>query len=308
MTKILDASDSSVDNGEVPAAKTGRFTLRELFILMGLICIAGACYSWIGAAPVIAVLLFTLSTLVSIGFAMWILTRWSLVVGFISIIALILLLLPPIQGPPDGGGRAGSCANNLRNIALALQQYESVNGSFPPAYIADANGNPMHSWRVLLLPYLELKNLYNLYHFDEPWDGPNNSQLHGTRVRLFTCPSDIMSRTNTSYVVVTGPKTMWPGAKTTKMSDLKDGAANTIMLVEVHNSGIHWMEPRDLDIAQMSLVINSPAVPSISSGHSGGFAHVVMASGQTKKLKDNTSPKALTAALTIAGGEKERLP
>src|SRR5262249_11551310 len=154
----------------------------------------------------------------------------------------------------------------------------------------------------------EQKNIYDQYDFNEPWDGPNNSQLHHTKLRNYICPSDVAPQTNTSYVVVTGPKTMWPGAKTTKMSDLKDGADSTIMLVEVHNSGIHWMEPRDLDLAQMSLAVNSAGGMSISSGHRRDWTNVVMASGQTKKLKNSTSPKALKAALTIAGGEKERLP
>jgi hypothetical protein len=181
-----------------------------------------------------------------------------------------------------------------------------VHGTFPPAYIADANGTPMHSWRVLILPYIEQKRIYDQYDFNEPWDGPNNSRLHGTRVKLFTCPSDTAAMTNTNYVVVTGSKTLWPRAKATRLSDIKDGADNTIMLVEMHNSGIHWMAPFDLDSAQMSLAVNSAGGTSISSGHHD--PNVVMASGETKKLKNNTSPKALKAALTIAGGEKERLP
>jgi len=289
-----------------------RFTLREMFVLIGLICVAGASYTWLSIAPLVAAPILALSVSASLAFAIYTLTQWSsTAVGCVTFVALFcVLLLPPafFGGAPDGGGRAGRCANNMRNIALALQQYESVHGSFPPAYVADANGNPMHSWRILILPFLEQKNLYNLYHFDEPWDGPNNSQLHGMRVRLFTCPSDAAPMTNTSYAVVTGPKTMWPGAKATRLSDIKDGADNTIMLVEMHNSGIHWIAPYDLDFAQMSLAINSPAGNSISSGHLHDFAQVVMASGETKKLKNNTPPKALKAALTIAGGEKDRLP
>ena len=69
---------------------------------------------------------------------------------------------------------------------MALQNYHQANGCFPPAYIADKNGKPMHSWRVLILPYLDRTILYKAYDFTEPWDGPNNKKLSATRSRAFT--------------------------------------------------------------------------------------------------------------------------
>jgi prepilin-type processing-associated H-X9-DG protein len=197
----------------------------------------------------------------------------------------------------------------MRNIALALQQYESRNGTLPPAYIADADGKPMHSWRVLLLPYLEQNALYRQYRFDEPWDGPNNSQLHGELVRAYFCPSETTYSPATNYVVVTGSQTIWPDATPAKLADITDGLQNTILLVEVHNSGIHWMEPRDLDIAKMPMAINAPKGVSISSvHHPAGFANVVFADGAAERIPNNAPAKALRAALTISGGEKDRLP
>jgi hypothetical protein len=47
------------------------------------------------------------------------------------------------------------CVNHLKQIGLALHNYYSVYGVFPPAYVADESGKPMHSWRVLILPFLE---------------------------------------------------------------------------------------------------------------------------------------------------------
>ena len=61
----------------------------------------------------------------------------------------------------------------------ALQAYHQANGCFPPAYIADKNGKPMHSWRVLILPYLDYDDLYKAYDFSEPWDGPKNKTAAG---------------------------------------------------------------------------------------------------------------------------------
>ena len=72
----------------------------------------------------------------------------------------------------------------------------------------------MHSWRVLILPYLEQRALYDEYKFDEPWNGPNNGKLHSRVVECFSCPTDEQTISGqTSYVAVVGPETAWPRAR-----------------------------------------------------------------------------------------------
>jgi uncharacterized protein DUF1559 len=68
---------------------------------------------------------------------------------------------------------------------VAVATYHDTYGTLPPAYIADAEGKPLHSWRVLLLPFLEQRELYEQYDFDEPWDGPNNRKLLAQRPSVF---------------------------------------------------------------------------------------------------------------------------
>jgi prepilin-type processing-associated H-X9-DG protein len=97
-----------------------------------------------------------------------------------------------------------------------------------------------------------------------------------------------------------------------KFEEITDGISNTILLVEVHNSGIHWMEPRDLDASQMAMAINAnPArkgvIPGISSGHPG-VAQAAMADGSVRALPDDTPPATVRAMLTIAGGETVQRP
>ena len=79
---------------------------------------------------------------------------------------LVALLLPAIQAPREVVTPA-RCVNNMRHIGIALQNYHDTYKSFPPAYVADENGRPMHSWRVLILPFLEENGLYEKYDFDE---------------------------------------------------------------------------------------------------------------------------------------------
>ena len=197
------------------------------------------------------------------------------------------------------------CSKLLKQIGLGLQNYHDFYGSFPPAHVADAQGKPMHSWRVLILPFMEHKPLYDKYRFDEPWDGPNNSKLHKEIVEVFCCPSrpKQQPRTETSYVAVVGPRTAWPGTKAVQLSDVIDGTSNTILVTEVTNSGIHWMEPRDLHVNQMPMAVNAERGQGISSPHPN-VALAVYADGHTQQITKNTPTEILRALLTINGGEQ----
>ncbi len=201
--------------------------------------------------------------------------------------------------------------NNLKQIGLALDAYHEKFHCFPPAYIADDDGKPMHSWRVLLLPYFEeegLKGLYDRYNFDEPWNGPNNSKLAAEMPALFRCPSDEGAPVNTSYAAVVGPEAAWPGARSMTIREVTDGPATTICVVEVANSGFHWMEPRDLTFAEAARGINPPRnKKGIFSDHPGG-ANFLFCDGSVHFLTDNINRDVLRALLTASGGEKVAIP
>jgi prepilin-type processing-associated H-X9-DG protein len=164
----------------------------------------------------------------------------------------------------------------------------------------------MHSWRVLLLPFLEFKPLYEKYRFDEPWDGPHNRELASPETNSFRCPADEGPDTNTSYLVVVGPKTVCPGAKSVKISEIAGGLSNTILLVEVVNSGIKWTEPRDLSDVEAIRGINPKSGFGISSHHEGG-AQIAFADGSTGFLPNDTSPDDMQSFLD-RDADKPALP
>jgi prepilin-type processing-associated H-X9-DG protein len=84
--------------------------------------------------------------------------------------------------------------------------------------------------------------------------------------------------------------------------DVTDGVANTLLVVEVCNSGIHWMEPRDLDATAMPRQINAKSGRGISSRHPG-LAVVAFVDGRVRTLPDSTPPETVEAMTTIAGSE-----
>ena len=207
-------------------------------------------------------------------------------------------------GTAREAGRCSCCQGHCKQLAVALHSYHEVYRSFPPAYVADASGKPMHSWRVLLLPYIEEQSLYQRYNFNEPWDGPNNRLLAAEMPRTYRCHSSDPRQPvdETNYVVVVGDGTAWPGTQTVSLDQVTDRKEETLLFVEVQGSGISWMEPRDLDVNTMPLRVNPRGKFGISSRHPGR-ANVSMVDGKIGVLNDATSARELRTRLTIAAGD-----
>jgi len=233
--------------------------------------------------------------------------RWRLIVAVAWLLPLAVccywLLLPGFQAEMRPG-RRNSCTNNLKQIGIALQNYHDKFKCFPPAYLGDKDGNPMHSWRVLILPYLEdpaATAVYDQYNFDEPWNGPHNRLLADKMPLLYRDPNS--QGTGSTYLAVVGEQSVWPADRSTKMSSIRDGTSNTIALVEVADSGIHWMEPRDLTFEQAAQGINPSLIKlAISSIHPGG-ANCLFVDGSVHFVTDKISKESLRGVLTTNGGE-----
>lgn len=197
------------------------------------------------------------------------------------------------------------CAQGrLNQLQLAMRNYHEFHGQFPPAFIADEDGKPMHSWRVLILPFVDEGKLYAEYDFHEPWDGPNNSRLSHRMPVFFHSDTEPPSGTNTNLVVITGPGTAFPGSTSTKLDDFRDGQENTILLTEISNSKIPWLSPQDLSVETMSFRVNDRLKAGISS-IAWRKPYVVFADRiRGYPLSQTIPPDALRALTTIAGGEK----
>lgn len=228
--------------------------------------------------------------------------NWWWVIAPVLLVVAVALLLPAIQG--SRGGRRAPCINNLKQIGLALHNYHHKYGGFPPAYIAGKDGRPMHSWRVLLLPYLEQQELYEQYHFDEPWDSRHNLTLAERIPSCYRCPKDLRAaKSETSYLMLVGPGASSDGPHCRKIEEITDGTSNTIMVAERSLSRIHWMEPRDLDVEKMSYTINDPAGYGIRSPHAG-VANALFADGTVHSISEKIDPEILKAVITINAGDR----
>ena len=194
------------------------------------------------------------------------------------------------------------CKSNLEKIYLALDAYAREHGTYPPAYTVDEKGKPMHSWRVLLLPYLDENQLFSKYDMTKPWDDPINMQAVGRRMpEVYGCPNMNSSRDETSYMVVCGPTLVFDGVTKRRPEDITDKMSETMLVIEVADTDVHWMEPVDLSVTSMTWIVN--ADKGIGSHHSTPGMHVLTADGVVHHLEEMTPPEELQSIATRGGGE-----
>ncbi len=109
----------------------------------------------------------------------------------IAIIGILVgLLLPAVQAAREAARRM-QCSNNVRQLGLAVHNYESANRRIPSGWIANnAHGEPGWGWAAALLPFMEASNLHNQIDFRVPIEDPIHAQVRVTVVPTFICPSD----------------------------------------------------------------------------------------------------------------------
>jgi prepilin-type processing-associated H-X9-DG protein len=183
-----------------------------------------------------------------------------------------------------------------------MSAYEAAHGTLPPAFVADENGKPMHSWRVLILPYLGQQALYDQYDLEKPWDSPENLAVAQMMPAVFACPSDPTGASRTTrYLVVAGPGTIFEADQGCPLDDVGDGLGNTFLVVE-SSAGLPWTQPTDLDVATMSFQIGAGGTSEVGSFHTAG-ANAAFADGSVRYLRDSLAPAAVQAMATRNGGE-----
>jgi prepilin-type N-terminal cleavage/methylation domain-containing protein len=180
----------------------------------------------------------------------------------IAIIAVLIgLLLPAVQKVREAASRI-KCANNLKQLGLALHGHHDSHGTFPPAFIDKGPDGTtpfplVHGWGPFILPYIEQQPLYDLYRWDVAHFRPENNPVGSTQLKLFQCPSapeqdryattgpfeffrtrgacgDYANTLGVDPAVATGDSrgVLTPDPTRARFADITDGTSNTILLTE----------------------------------------------------------------------------
>jgi hypothetical protein len=217
-----------------------------------------------------------------------------------------LAMLQELAGPPLHQARESAQRhqrmNQFKQIALGLLNYESANKAFPAAASHSADGKPLLSWRVHILPYLEQNELYKQFHLDEPWDSEHNSKLLEKMPDVYADPNSAVRAAlkgagYTTYVAPKGEGLMFGGKEGTTSRDAKDGTSNTILALEVvPERAVPWTKPDDW---QVDL---SDPLAGVKRSDRNGFIGAY-ADGHVTFHENNIDAATFKALLTPAGGE-----
>jgi len=199
------------------------------------------------------------------------------------------------ESTAQGAAQMAANANNLKQIGLAMHNYESAVRTFPAAAISSKDGKPLLSWRVALLPYLDEKLLYNQFKLDEPWDSPHNKKLLAKMPKVYMPLGVDTKMHSTIFRVFVGPGAAFEGTKGMRVASFTDGTSNTILVVEA-GEAVPWTKPDELSFTPKG------KLPKVGGHFKNGF-NVLMGDGSVRRIRANFDPELLRAAITRNGGE-----
>lgn len=284
-----------------------RFSLRIIFVVTAIFCSSLVAFGRVGVFVPIPVLI------------VWAMIFFSprprlalAVIGAIVAAAFVFfhVLVARRNTAPSFSVERAACADNLRQIGIALQHYHNRFESLPPARTVDKYRNA-HSWRVLILPFLGQRALYDRYRFDEPWNSPLNREIANEMPDVYRCPSRTDRMPHTSYVAITGEQTMWPDGRGRSKAELADAPDSTVLLTEFEPTGIHWMAPDDVGFLDAVRLLSSDFAHSPRGHKPDHFffdhppvdGHMLFSNGQVQIVGFGVSEEVATSLLTFNGGE-----
>jgi hypothetical protein len=215
----------------------------------------------------------------------------------LAILTVMVLCMSAVEKVAEDAERSGDFHVQL---ALALRNYHDVKGRFPPAALCDADGRPLLSWRVLILPFIEHNTLFEQFHFDEPWDSEHNMKLLSKMPASFAAPgrkAAKMPSFHTVCHVFVGKGAAFEGTQGLRIpDDFPDDNSTTILLIAA-GKPVPWTKPENLPYDPKQ------PLPDLQGVFHDGFWVCTVAHNR-RWVKKETSEATLRALITRNGGDR----
>lgn len=255
------------------------------------------------------------------------LTLVEVLIVMAIVATLIALLLPAVQAA-RGAARRTTCANNLKQIGLALHAYEHVTGSLPPGGIEWRPGNDRGlrqlGWPVFVLPQLEQAALYDALDLSSAFDSERNARAASVVIPCMVCPSADREATTSARSTlastrgpldyggiygerITGANTPPKGAmiydQAFTFAEITDGLSHTLLMAEaVAWPDGEWINGRSLMDQAFPIHQAPPFENDIRGGHGAG-AWGLFADASVRWLAETIELSPLAGMCTRNGGE-----
>jgi hypothetical protein len=221
--------------------------------------------------------------------------RLLIALGVLALAAGVYWLNGAVGSAREAAQRV-SCCGRLRQLGLALLNYEHANGAFPTATTADG----LHSWRTTLLDYCDEGQLASEIDTTIPWDSHALSPFRNSMPDIYRCYGSGQSDTKTTFYCVRAPNGIWQD-RPIALEDIVDGPSKTLLLKELRLPGINWMQPTDVTLEDLIAMLERDG--QLPTPHQG-VVQLVFADGRHSVISnDRVTPELLRAIVTIDGGE-----
>jgi hypothetical protein len=196
--------------------------------------------------------------------------------------------------PPPTAKEVEASRNNLRQIGLAIHSYHDTYGRLP-GDVVGKDREPLLSWRVHLLPFLDEERLYKQFKMDEAWDRPANKKLVEKLPKVYAPVRVRAEAGHTFYRGFAGPGALFEPGQRLTIAAIPDGSSNTALVVEA-GEPVVWTKPDDLPYDPKK------PLPKLGGLFDGMF-HLLTADGAVHACRADFNPDVFRLIVTRADGQ-----
>lgn len=212
-------------------------------------------------------------------------TRWIVAVVIIVVVGSLLVAFVIAARQARHAAQRLCAYGHMCQMRLALHNYAHKYGTLPPLYLQDEQGKPIHSWRALVIPFVEFESLEQL-NLSEPWDSEYNRKIienvplndWGWFARGSRVPN--RSPVYTHIMALLGADSAWD-AKTGLPKETNEIAPDSILLISVPESTIEPMQPGDITEGEVrKMVEDGKEILFIRAGGRDTYGVVMIEDGK----------------------------